>query len=208
MTFIPSLTIEQTMKKLSFLTLLFFLTACVTINIYFPAAAAEKAADQIIKEIQQNVPEKKVEPKVSLPDWQHTVYLWIDKTLTIIITPAQAAEADLEIDSADIRKLRAGMKTRFATLEPFYNQGFIGIKKDGFIGVKDASSIPLKDRNTVNQLVSAENNDREALYRAIANANGHPDWLDQIKSTFAARWVSNAQAGWWYEVSSNNWKQK
>lgn len=29
------------------------LTACVTINIYFPAAAAEKAADQVIDEIWQ-----------------------------------------------------------------------------------------------------------------------------------------------------------
>ncbi|GJL71252.1 MAG: hypothetical protein NMNS01_04510 [Nitrosomonas sp.] len=29
------------------------LTACVTINIYFPAAAAEKAADQIIEEVWQ-----------------------------------------------------------------------------------------------------------------------------------------------------------
>ncbi len=29
------------------------LTACVTINIYFPAAAAEKAADKVIDEIWQ-----------------------------------------------------------------------------------------------------------------------------------------------------------
>ena len=29
------------------------MAACVTINIYFPAAAAEKAADQIIEEVWQ-----------------------------------------------------------------------------------------------------------------------------------------------------------
>jgi hypothetical protein len=29
------------------------LTACVTINVYFPAAAAEKAADKIIDEVWQ-----------------------------------------------------------------------------------------------------------------------------------------------------------
>ena len=33
--------------------LTFILSACVTINIYFPAAAAEKAADQIIDEVWQ-----------------------------------------------------------------------------------------------------------------------------------------------------------
>lgn len=31
----------------------FSLSACVTINIYFPAAAAEKAADKIIEEVWQ-----------------------------------------------------------------------------------------------------------------------------------------------------------
>lgn len=46
------------------------LSACVTINIYFPAAAAEKAADKIIDEVWQlkqqgdaPVPAKPDEPK-------------------------------------------------------------------------------------------------------------------------------------------------
>jgi hypothetical protein len=40
------------------------LAACVTINIYFPAAAAEKAADKIIDEVWQlqQDGQKKVEP--------------------------------------------------------------------------------------------------------------------------------------------------
>ena len=38
-----------------------FLSACVTINIYFPAAAAEKAADKIIEEVWQLEHEKKEE---------------------------------------------------------------------------------------------------------------------------------------------------
>lgn len=198
------------MKKLFFSSALFLLTACVTINIYFPAAAAEKAADTIIKEIQKNTPppEKKPEPKASLSRWQVVVYQWADDVLNIMITPAQAAEADLEIDSAEIRKLRAAMQNRFESLAAFYLQGFIGIKQDGLLAVRDSGSVPLKDRNKVNQLVSAENNDREALYHAIANANGHSEWYEQIKATFAARWISNAQSGWWYEVSTNNWKQK
>lgn len=35
------------------LTCVLALTGCVTINIYFPAAAAEKAADRIIDEVWQ-----------------------------------------------------------------------------------------------------------------------------------------------------------
>ena len=38
-----------------------FLSACVTINIYFPAAAAEKAADKFIEEVWQLEHEKEKE---------------------------------------------------------------------------------------------------------------------------------------------------
>jgi hypothetical protein len=41
------------------------LSACVTINIYFPAAAAEKAADKIIDEVWQL--QKKPEPATAVP---------------------------------------------------------------------------------------------------------------------------------------------
>ncbi|MFZ2171932.1 MAG: YdbL family protein [Methylococcaceae bacterium] len=195
------------------------LTACVTINIYFPAAAAEKAADEIIKDIQGVTPKKAdPKPKASLADWQMTAFQLIDNAINIVISPAQAhgghslaqaqpQDTDLTIDSPEIRQLRATMESRFAALQPFYAAGFIGIQADGLLAVRDAASVPLKDRNQVNKLVGAENADRQSLYQSIANANGHPEWATQIKSTFAARWVSNAQPGWWYQ-SSGSWKQK
>ncbi len=40
----------------------FTLSACVTINIYFPAAAAEKAADKIIEEVWQTQKSDKAAP--------------------------------------------------------------------------------------------------------------------------------------------------
>jgi hypothetical protein len=62
------------MKNLLFqaalLTLVSTMPACVTINIYFPAAAAEKAADKIIEEVWQlKKPEagEKTEQPVSPP---------------------------------------------------------------------------------------------------------------------------------------------
>ena len=195
------------MRKLSLLSAL-LLTACVTINIYFPAAAAEKAADEIIKDIQKNTPQQtEPKPKASLPDWQANIYQLIDTAINVVVSPAQADEANLAIDSPEIRQLRAAMENRFASLQPLYAAGFIGIQADGLLAVRDIGSVPLKDRNQVNKLVAAENADRQRLYQAIANANGHPDWAAQIKSTFAGRWVSNAQAGWWYQ-SSGSWKQK
>jgi hypothetical protein len=43
----------------------FALSACVTINIYFPAAAAEKAADKIIEEVWQTQKGGKAAPKAN-----------------------------------------------------------------------------------------------------------------------------------------------
>lgn len=193
------------MKKLSIFSAI-LLTACVTINIYFPAAAAEKAADEIIQNIQKNS-QQQTEPHSSLPDWQSVAYRLMDAALNAVVSPALADDANLAIDSAEIRQLRAAMETRFAGLQPLYAAGYIGIRSDGLLAVRDGNSVPLKDRNQVNKLVAAENADRQSLYRAIANANGHPEWAEQIKSTFAGRWLSNAQPGWWYQ-SSGSWKQK
>lgn len=196
------------MRKIAVLGTL-LLTACVTINIYFPAAAAEKAADEIIKGIQQQeeAPEQ-AEPKASLSDWQVAVFRSLDAAINVMVSPAQAQGADLSIDSPEIRQVRATMEGRFPSLKPFYDAGFIGIQADGLLTVRNAGSVPLQDRNKVNKLVAAENADRQRLYQAIANANGHPEWTAQIKSTFAARWISNAQPGWWYQSTNGSWKQK
>ncbi len=198
------------MKQMTFLGAL-LLTACVTINIYFPAAAAEKVADEIIQEIQQEQKDKKssseapLEPQSGLSERQLSWYRKIDGVIDFFVRPANA-EANLSVDTPEIRRIRASMQGRFADLKPFYDQGLIGIKADGLLTVK--GSVPLKDRNKVNKLVAAENAERNKLYQAIANANGHPDWVRQIKETFAARWVGNARSGWWYQTSNGSWKQK
>lgn len=188
-----------------------FLTACVTINIYFPAAAAEQVADQIIKEIQSEeetpVEQKnQMDPQVNLTQPTSVWYSAIDSLLNILAPPVSAADANLSVNTAEIRKIRAAMQSRFTSLKPFYANGLIGIQSDGFIVLRNTAA--LKIRNKVNKLIAAENSDRKRLYQAIANANGHPEWFAQIKSTFATRWVSNAQSGWWYQSSNGSWKKK
>ena len=197
------------MKKITVLGAL-LLSACVTINIYFPAAAAEKVADEIIKDIQSEPakkPESAVKPKAELSGLRVGLYKMIDSAIGLAISSAQAGEADISINSPEIGRLRASMERRFATLQVFYANGSVGIKSDGLLTVRDAANIALKDKNQINKLIASENADRMALYQAIANANGHPEWAAQIKSTFAGQWISNAQSGWWVQ-SGGNWKQK
>ena len=185
------------------------LVSCVTINIYFPAAAAEKAADRIIEdvwgpEVQPNEstsPEDKEQSKKQQASGLAlTVLNWV-------VPVAQAAEADLNISSPAINALQAAMKSRHQTLKAYYSSGAVGLTENGLITVRDAKAIALKDRNKVKGLVADENKDRKALYGEIARANGHPEWQADIQATFGRRWVKNAAKGWWYQ-SGGAWQQK
>lgn len=204
----------KTTRIASVLTLLMFLGACVTVNIYFPAAAAEKAADRIIEDVWGKQPGTEKQPAApTAPQGQsgsldrapsQNGLVW----LLDLVIPAAYAQADISVSSPAIQKITASMQARHAQLAPFYGNGAVGLTADGLITVRDPSAAPLKDRNTVRQLVADENNDRNALYREIAKANGHPEWEGEIRNTFARRWIDNAAVGWWYQDQSGSWKQK
>ncbi|HQR51258.1 MAG TPA: YdbL family protein [Methylophilaceae bacterium] len=127
--------------------------------------------------------------------------------LLALAAPLAMAAANLEINTPAITSLTASMQARYNQLSPYYASGAIGLTRDGLVAVHDANTVPLKDRQVVNALVAAENNDRNALYKEIAIANGHPEWEAEIRSTFAQRWVQKAQGGWWYQ-GAGGWAKK
>ncbi|MFP5306815.1 MAG: YdbL family protein [Gammaproteobacteria bacterium] len=182
------------------------LAACVTINVYFPAAAAEKAADRIIDDVwgaREAAPTPA--PTSSAAQVLQTLAAG---ALELLIPTAQAAEPDIDISSPEITRLKSQMERRFAELKPYFNDGVVGLTADGDVAVRDPAAVPLASRNTVRTLVANENADRAALYREIAAANGQPQWESQIREVFASRWIAKAQAGWWYQDASGAWKQK
>jgi uncharacterized protein YdbL (DUF1318 family) len=178
--------------------------ACVTINVYFPEAAAEEAAERFIDDVIGEGPEN-VQESSAIPSsgrsWQYAV-------LDLLI-PAAHAQANISISTPAIKQIQARMTARFESeLSAYFSAGAIGLTSDGLVSVRDLSKVGLKDRNRVSAAVKADNNDRLAVYREIAVANGHPEWEQQIRNTFAREWVDNAQAGWFYQDSQGNWKQK
>lgn len=114
---------------------------------------------------------------------------------------------DLEINTPGVNAIKQSMQARHAQLAPHYASGAVGLTSDGLVTLRDASAVPLPQRQAVNALVAAENRDRNALYAEIANANGHPEWESEIRSTFAQRWIQRAQGGWWVQ-SGGGWSQK
>ena len=190
------------------------LSACVTINVYFPAAAAEKAADKIIEDVWGS--DKSSESTKRDDDKQtsvrgngaHDVVLAAAASvLNFIVAPAHA-QANLNIDTPAIRQLTQSMEARHAQLKKYYDAGAIGLTRDGLVQVRDQNLVALPERNAVRKLVAEENADRTNLYREIAAGNGHAEWEADIRTTFAERWASKAPAGWWFQDESGGWKQK
>ena len=188
------------------LVLALFAMACVTINVYFPAEAAEKAADRIIRDVYGDEVDAAKEPQ----SWNHFEGVPVQRTNPVLdwFIPAAHAAADLSVNTPAIRQLQADMEKRHRQLAPYYSSGAVGITNKGQLQIRDQKLVPLKDRNKVKNLVAKENRDRSALYAEIARANSHPEWEAEIRTTFARRWVDNAHSGWWYMDKSGGWKQK
>jgi uncharacterized protein YdbL (DUF1318 family) len=197
--------------KLLFIAVLLVLTACVTINIYFPAVEAREAAEKIVDDILSDEQEKQQEPETDEqsmnlkplePDYAFNL-------LDVLIPPAEAADmGKFTANTPAVRKLQAVMKKRHAQLKPFYQNGAIGFTQNALVAVRNLKAVPLKQRGQLKNLIKAENSDRNKLYKEIARANGHPEWESDVRKTFATTWIGNAAKHWWYQNIQGTWVQK
>jgi uncharacterized protein YdbL (DUF1318 family) len=197
----------QLAKSLPLVAAMLLLNACVTINVYFPAAAAEDAAREFIRGIKQeptgqgNDQQGRVSPPAG--PWQ----LAAVGLLSWISTPA-SAQGSFSITSPGAKQLQQSMRQRYGRLQPLLRSGALGLGADGTVVLRDVKAVPIQERNAVRQLIAAENRDREALYQEVARANGHPEWEAEIRSTFARQWVGEAASGTWYESAPGQWQRK
>lgn len=198
------------MKKLGFGMILFSLVvaACVTINVYFPAAAAEKAAEEFVGDV---LGEAHTDGSLFMPVDLASEPLLIaaNATLDFLVPRAEAQEAQIDINTPQINAIKARMAQRQRdTLNTFFDSGAIGFTHDGFVAIRDRAAVSLNDRRNLEAAVADDNRDRKAVYREIAVANGHPEWETDIQQIFAQEWVSNARKGWYYQDAGGAWLQK
>lgn len=187
------------------------LTACVTINVYFPAAEAREAA----KEFVDKVIGEDAQPSTPLPPPEEPagdgggMALRFDPLLLLGIGTAHAqSRPDISLKTPAIQAIQARMASRFdSSLRKHFDSGALGFTANGEVAVRDASKIALPERVAVNKAVADQNRDARAVYREIAVANKHPEWESQIREVFAQQWVASAKSGWWYQ-SGGSWKQK
>ena len=190
------------------------LVGCVTINVYFPEAAAQKAADQFIGNVIDNAspatpapaPAPKDPPQAPESNGQHPSAMLLD----MLIPSAAAADVpNIRVQTAATEAISARMSGRFqGPLGALLNSGAVGFTRDGMVAMRDAAKVPLSQRAQASATVADENRDRAALYREVASANGHPEWQAQIQAAFAKGWIDRAKAGWYVQNAAGAWQQK
>ena len=204
------------MRKLTCIALTmlaFALVGCVTINVYFPEAAAQKAADQFIGTVldgsgqpappaaDKHAPAQDNPPPVQQPS---------ATLLDLLVPAAEAADVpNLRVQTPAVQAIHERMRKRFEhSLKALLDSGAVGFTRDGMVAMRDAAKVPLSERAQANATVADENRDRAALYREIASANHHPEWAAQIQATFAHTWIERAHAGWYCQDASGAWQRK
>jgi uncharacterized protein YdbL (DUF1318 family) len=215
----------MSVPRLTGLLAVAFLAGCVTVNVYFPAAEAQKAADKIIDAVTggtgtqapQDQPSKPPAAPAAQPPSADSgsltgpgsVLLAATGRVLALLVPAAAAQeqANLDISTPQIRAIIASMHARFQHLKPFFISGVVGVTAQGTIAVRDAGSVPLAQRAMLLGLIAQQNRDLSLLYTEIAKANGHPEWASDIRTVFAKRWMAHArQNGWYYRDSGGSWR--
>jgi uncharacterized protein len=202
----------------------FLVAACVTVNVYFPAAEAERAADRAIDVVKGEPGSTGTQPQPQSqkdrgdsettrieagPSGPPVLLAALGHALELLVPPAHAQNANIDISSPEVDAILGSMRSRYqGELKKYFASGSVGYAANGDIAVRDQAAVPLTERATVKRLVAEDNSDRAALYAAIAKANGHPEWEAEIRQTFARRWIEKASAGEYYQDTGGNWVQK
>jgi len=199
---------SKSLKLVSISLSLLFLFSCLTINIYFPEAEVQKAAEEIVDEIRKDKEDKEKKEKDS-QIIEITQAMENTRGSFSLVPSAYAQEKAIEVTTPKVRALQQSMKERFPKLRPFFVKGNLGEANDGFVKIRDESGLNLKEKATLRNLKKDENNDRKNLYAEVAKAMGiKPDQISKVQEIFAAEWIKKADLGWWIQYESGEWIKK
>ncbi len=220
--------IRYGLRALTVLALSLMLAACVTVNIYFPAAAAQRLADQVVDQVYHAAQQGKVEIHSAPPApgvapaasaapsaWRREQQIQPGEVLGYLSTvvfrsfsgTAQAA-ANLDASSPAVQAAKANVEAQAGQLSSYFADGAIGYTNNGLVALRDASAVPLAERARLPGLVNSYNSALQNLYAQIADANGHPQWAAQIQQSFARAWIAKAPDGYWVQGPNGQWQRK
>lgn len=198
----------KSLKFVSASVLILFCFSCLTINIYFPEAEVQKAAEEIVNEIRKEAEEKEKKDKDALMTEIDPMMGSGGESFSLVPSP-YAQEEVTEVTTPKIRALIQSMKERFPKIKPFFEKGNVGEGNDGFIHIRNETGLNLKEKSTLRSLHKDENNDRKNLYAEVAKAKDiKSSQIEKIQGVFAQKWIKEALPGWWIQEESGEWVKK
>ena len=179
--------------------------ACVTVNIYFPAAEVEKTAEEIVTDVYGTTGDAtQTEPQPGQPPSM----LW--RSLCTLLGPAPAhAQSATSVSNAAIRGLKQQIAANHQQLAPFYQGGNVGITSNGMLEIRNTGGLGVAQVGQLRRLVNADNQARAQLYQEVAKAlKVDASQLPRIQSIFAQQWQGQAGSGWQIQDSNGAWRAK
>ncbi|NJB68959.1 uncharacterized protein YdbL (DUF1318 family) [Desulfobaculum xiamenense] len=196
---------QRITRVLGWIGILGMLAACVTVNIYFPAAEVRQAADKIVDDVYGATPQKTPAPESPKAKPGDSSAL---PTILALLGPRAAHAQDATtVSNAAIRGLKDQIQNDHTALVPYYTSGHVGIGRDGSLALRDGGGLNMQQLAQVKRLIAADNSTRAALYAEVAKALQTTE-TDKVRAIFADTWRAKAAAGWWIQDDSGAWRQK
>lgn len=177
-------------REMLFLVILFallFVSACVTINVYFPAEKVESVAGEIVQDVRgpsgEKSPQSKEDKRSFLRD------------LLLAVSPSEAwAQTETTVSNPTIRGLKDRLRSNYAGMKPYYDKGMLREGNDGYVQIAETGGTGLKDKRDLKAMADAENQTRKQLYEEVARAlKIDPSQTGRIAEIFAKEWQKSVR---------------
>ena len=196
-----------------------FMAGCavITVNIYFPTEAVQKAAEDILNEIEADettnpldLIEGEIESEIEDNEQQSYMLKEIKNfVLGNQIVYAEGENIDIHVTTPAIRKVISSMRTRNRKIRGFKQKGIIGETSLGKLEIRDFKSVGGSEIRIIKQLLKAENSDRDSLYKELAIANNISESdIQRIRDVFGKTHKRRLKTGDWYKGEDGKWKKK
>ncbi|THB62847.1 MAG: DUF1318 domain-containing protein [Desulfovibrio sp.] len=182
--------------------------ACVTVNIYFPAAEVQRVADDYTDDVYGSL---NTAPPAETPDpsddsscleiFLARVGSWIG--------PAQAHAQDATtVTNSAIRGLKDQNIANLQQLTPYLDGGYVGINNSGLLEERTTDGLDMQQVSAVRQLIAADNQVRQQLFVEVAGAMGiDPSQVSQVQDIFSQTWRQKAPSTWPVQDDGGSWNR-
>lgn len=176
------------------------MAACLTINVYFPAAAVQNAADEFVGDVTDGA----TAAPAPTPSPQKK-----QSSLSIEWVSSAWAQEQITIHTVQAQKLKGQMRQRLPQVQALKAKGQVGENNQGFLEARDVKGISDADQAELKKVMKAENSDRQALYKEIAKVNHYPkSKMSELQAIFAKAWQSKSLPGSWIQQADGQWLRK